>query len=41
MIGDFMSKPLQGKLFKKFWDLIMGYSFVPPDCRDNRSVLDV
>jgi hypothetical protein len=41
LIGDFMSKPLQGKLFKKFRDLIMGYSLVPPDRRDDRSVLDV
>jgi hypothetical protein len=24
MIGDYMSKPLQGQLFKKFKDLIMG-----------------
>ena len=24
MIGDYMSKPVQGKLFKKFRDLIMG-----------------
>jgi hypothetical protein len=24
MIADFMSKPLQGHLFKKFRDLIMG-----------------
>ena len=24
MIGDFMTKPLQGALFKKFRDLIMG-----------------
>ena len=30
MIGDYMTKPLQGHLFKKFRDLIMGYTFVPP-----------
>jgi hypothetical protein len=30
MIGDYMSKPLQGQLFKKFRDLIMGDTFVPP-----------
>jgi hypothetical protein len=30
MIGDYLSKPLQGKLFKKFKDLIMGNAVVPP-----------
>ena len=40
MIGDYMSTPGQGKLFKKFRDLIMGYSLVPPDRCDDRSVLD-
>ena len=24
MIGDYMTKPLQGQSFRKFWDLIMG-----------------
>jgi hypothetical protein len=24
MVGDFMTKPLQGSLFRKFRDLIMG-----------------
>jgi hypothetical protein len=24
MIGDFLTKPLQGKAFVKFWDLLMG-----------------
>jgi hypothetical protein len=40
MIGDFMSKPLQGKLFKKFRNLIMGNCVVhQPDAGDKRSVL--
>ena len=25
MIGDFITKPLQGSLFRKFWDAILGY----------------
>ena len=29
MVGDYMSKPVQGKLFKKFSDMIMGRSSVP------------
>jgi hypothetical protein len=24
MIADFLTKPLQGKAFVKFWDLLMG-----------------
>jgi hypothetical protein len=42
MIADFMSKPLQGKLFKKFKDLIMGVnSYESPACRvSGRSVLE-
>jgi hypothetical protein len=42
MIADFMSKPLQGKLFKKFKDLIMGVkSSESPACRGSgRSVLE-
>ena len=40
MIGDFMTKPLQGKLFRKFRDLIMGVSSVPRERGDGRSVLD-
>jgi hypothetical protein len=24
MVADFMTKPLQGSLFRKFWDVIMG-----------------
>jgi hypothetical protein len=42
MIADFMSKPLQGKLFKKFKDLIMGVnSSESPACRvSGRSVLE-
>ena len=40
MIADYMSKPLQGKLFQKFKKLIMGHwSFVPIAC-DDRSVLE-
>ena len=40
MIGDFMSKPLQGKLFKKFKDLIMGCKNVSSSkVVDDRSVL--
>ena len=30
MIGDFMTKPLQGSLFKKFRDQVMGVERVPP-----------
>jgi hypothetical protein len=40
MIGDFMTKPLQGRLFRKFRDLIMGVSSVPRERSDGRSVLD-
>ena len=41
MIGDFMSKPLQGKLFKDFKTLIMGNKCVSsPKMQDDRSVLD-
>ena len=29
MLADFFSKPLQGKLFRKFRDLIMGYVNIP------------
>ena len=25
MIADFLTKPLQGKLFQKFWEVIMGW----------------
>jgi hypothetical protein len=25
MLADFLTKPLQGSLFKKFWDVLMGY----------------
>jgi hypothetical protein len=42
MIGDYMSKPLQGQLFKKFKDLIMGSKLVSsPKLVDDRSVLNV
>jgi hypothetical protein len=42
MIGDYMSKPLQGKLFKNFKDLIMGNKLVSsPKMVDDRSVLNV
>jgi hypothetical protein len=30
MIADFMSKPLQGSLFRKFRDIIMGIDIVKP-----------
>ena len=41
MIGDFMSKPLQGKLFKDFKTLIMGNTCVSsPKVKDDRSVLE-
>jgi hypothetical protein len=39
MVADFMSKPLQGKLFVKFRDLIMGVSS-QAKVSDDRSVLD-
>ena len=38
MVADYMSKPLQGKLFVKFRDLIMGVSSQAKVC-DDRSVL--
>ena len=28
MLADFFTKPLQGHLFQKFRDLIMGYKYV-------------
>jgi hypothetical protein len=40
MVADFMSKPLQGKLFVKFRDFIMGVSS-QAKVSDDRSVLDV
>jgi hypothetical protein len=41
MIGDFMSKPLQGKLFQKFKNLIMGQKCVStPTVVVDRSVLE-
>ena len=39
MVADYMSKPLQGKLFVKFQDSIMGVSS-QAKVRDDRSVLD-
>jgi hypothetical protein len=39
MVADFMSKPLQGKLFVKFRDFIMGVSS-QAKVSDDRSVLD-
>jgi Reverse transcriptase (RNA-dependent DNA polymerase) len=43
MIADYLSKPLQGKLFKKFRDEIMGseYSESPASSESGRSVLDL
>jgi hypothetical protein len=42
MIGDYMSKPLQRKLFKNFKDLIMGNKLLlSPKMVDGRSVLNV
>jgi hypothetical protein len=44
MIADFFTKPLQGLLFEKFRDIIMGIthcsSLVAPASIDARSVLD-
>ena len=41
MLGDYLTKPLQGGLFNKFWDRILNIqtdpSIVPPE--DHRSVL--
>jgi hypothetical protein len=28
MLADFFTKPLQGSLFRKFWDVIMGYAHI-------------
>jgi hypothetical protein len=39
MWGDYMSKPLQGKLFQKFKKLIMGH-WVSAKVLDDRSVLE-
>ena len=39
MIGDYMTKPLQGKLFEKFRKLIMGHDVSSRE-RDDRSVLE-
>ena len=39
MIADFMTKPLQGKLFEKFRKLIMGHENFRPTTCDDRSVL--
>jgi hypothetical protein len=39
MIGDHMSKPLQGKLFEKFRKLIMGHEVPSSGTDDGRSVL--
>ena len=38
MTGDYMTKPLQGKLFEKFCNQIMGYNVSPSNDGD-RSVL--
>ena len=39
MIADYMTKPLQGKLFEKFRKLIMGHENFHPTTCDDRSVL--
>ena len=31
MIADFMTKPLQGALFRKFRDIVMGADVIKPD----------
>jgi hypothetical protein len=28
MLADFFTKPLQGSLFRKFWDIVMGYKHI-------------
>ena len=28
MLADFFTKPLQGSLFRKFWDVIMGHKHI-------------
>ena len=35
MLADFFSKPLQGKLFKKFWQVIMNISNADGDANGN------
>jgi hypothetical protein len=40
MMDDFMSKPVQGKLFKKFCDVIFGDISSQADAWDDRSVLE-
>ena len=37
MIGDFMTKPVQGKLFKKFRDLIMGIVSLPKNTTERKN----
>jgi hypothetical protein len=45
MIADFFTKPLQGKLFAKFRDVIMGIThfstLVTPESVEPRSVLEM
>ena len=36
MIADFMSKPLQGSLFQKFRDIIMGIDIVKPGVKGSK-----
>ena len=40
MIADFFTKPLQGKLFYKFRDLVMGIQADSPHHSSRRSVLE-
>jgi myosin-crossreactive antigen len=40
MIGDFFTKPLQGKKFEYFRDLILGKKSIPTMDIDDRSVLE-
>ena len=39
MLADFFTKPLQGSLFVKLCDLIMGTNRATPGCLNSRSVL--
>ena len=37
MLADYFTKPLKGKLFHKFWDVIMGYKHIKTLKQDNHN----
>ena len=40
MLANFLTKPLQGALFVKLWNFIIGAEYVNPNCHTHRIVLD-